>query len=419
MTQEIKIKVKDVFSHAIIVFILIATVNYFAQPDFSKFSFINKRIKEHNHSQKIAPNRLYINVWRNTKQEFYDSSMNNQDWNRWKYKYLKHIKTNEDADIAINTMLASLNDPKTKFLSSSSFKKRKTIIDSEFTGIGILFDKTGEKIVVNHVLDNSSAKTNEVQTGDIIVAVNGKDISYLEKEKILDLIETKKEKKISIVVNRNGKLLKKELEINTVQIKTIEYEITTDNIGIIRITNLMGEKAIIDFVNAITATNKTKGLIIDLRNNFGGMLENAIEMSNYLFNHKKIVTIKTKKNKNYEIFAGNESIFKTKPIIILVNKSTASASEILAGTLQENLNAKILGEKTYGKNSIQQVIPLANKTGLIITSGKYILPSGKDIHNKGIEPDILEASSIIKINDKPLEKALNIIRQQDSRIKKN
>ncbi|HIS89539.1 TPA: hypothetical protein IAA87_08970, partial [Candidatus Avigastranaerophilus faecigallinarum] len=159
--------------------------------------------------------------------------------------------------------------------------------------------------------------------------------------------------------------------------------------------------------------NNTKGIIIDLRNNYGGVLANAIQMANFMMDKGKIVSIQSRINTKYQIYSDGEKIFKNKPIVILINKNTASASEILAGTLKANLNAILIGESSYGKNSIQQVIPMQNETGLILTTDRYILPDGNDIYGKGLTPDIIIQQDTIftEKNDQQLRKAKKIIRE--------
>ena len=310
-------------------------------------------------------------------------------------------------------MLASLNDPYNKFLQSVLFAKQKMIIDSEIKGIGILFNKSGKEIVINHIMDNSPAKNADILPGDTIVSINGKTADNLEMKTIINTIETSNNEEIELTIKRKNIIIKKKLKKQTIPIKTMEYTITKDNIGIITLANIMGEKAVSDFKDIIIKTNDTKGIIIDLRNNYGGVLANAIQMANFMMDTGKIVSIQSRINTKYQIYSDGEKIFKNKPIVILINRNTASASEILAGTLKDNLNAILIGERSYGKNSIQQVIPMPNETGLILTTDRYILPDGSDIYGKGLEPDIVIKQDTIftQKNDKQLRKAKKIIRE--------
>ena len=412
MNKEIQQKNIIFYSVFLVITIVIFSL-FFKTENYINFDIIHKTLQKITISQNIAPQRLFINTWRIIKNSYVDETLNNQDWTRWRIRYIKHIKTIEDADIAINTMLASLNDPYNKFLQSVLFAKQKMIIDSEIKGIGILFNKSGKEIVINHIMDNSPAKNADILPGDTIVSINGKTADNLEMKTIINTIETSDNKEIELTIKRKNIIIKKKLKKQTIPIKTMEYTITKDNIGIITLANIMGEKAVSDFKDIIIKTNDTKGIIIDLRNNYGGVLANAIQMANFMMDTGKIVSIQSRINTKYQIYSDGEKIFKNKPIVILINRNTASASEILAGTLKDNLNAILIGERSYGKNSIQQVIPMPNETGLILTTDRYILPDGSDIYGKGLEPDIVIKQDTIftQKNDKQLRKAKKIIRE--------
>lgn len=381
---------KDISKQSLI-FIFITAILLIVLLGFNnnlQFKIPDKILKDISGNQNIAPNRLFVKAWRITRNSYIDKTMNHQKWSKWRLRYFKHIKTIDDANIAINSMLLSLNDPYTKFLLSDGFSKQIKMMDSKITGLGLVLNKTDKGVIVNHTLENSPAKTANINAGDTIVGINGKEASVNDINKLLDDVETGKTKKVQITFKRNNQLITKELTAKDIPIKTMHYQITKDNIGIITLSNIMGEKAINDFQTLIKATNNTKGLIIDLRNNYGGIFINAIQMANYMLDIDKIVSIKSRINREYQIYSADENIFKDKPIVILINNKTASAAEILAGTLQDNHNAILIGENTFGKNTIQQVIPLANKTGLIITTDKYILPLGEDIYEKGLIPKI-------------------------------
>lgn len=405
--MEKPIRIKIVILYAFIALVIILAIDFYCMP---AFNLDNKKFLENldniKTSQNIAPQRLYINVWRNTKNEYVDSTMNGQDWNRWRNKYLKHIKTMEDANIAINTMLMSLNDRYSRFLLPDLYTKQKAIVDSKITGVGIMYNKTEDNVTVENVLDNSPAQKLGIKAGDEIIAINDKEASKAPIDKILTSTDKKDTENVKIVIKRDNKIIETNIKKEEIPIKTMEYKITNDNIGIITLATIMGENAIVDFVKIIKETNDTKGLIIDLRDNFGGILSNALEMANYMLDDEEILSINGSKNDKLEIFASNENMFKKKEMVILVNRNTASAAEILAGTLKDNLGAVVLGENTYGKNSIQQIIPMQNDTGLILTTLKYILPSGDDIHNKGIKPTIYYKEN--KKNNKKAKKDLMI-----------
>ena len=400
-----EVKIKNIVFNLFFIIALICVFDVFFKPlEKVNFVFINKILNSTRQAQNVAPQRLFINAWRIAKIEYVDSTMNNQDWYRWRVKYVKHIKTMEDADVAINSMLLSLNDPYAKFLKSKSFSSQKMILDSKITGVGVMFNKTGDEVIVNHILKNSSAQNQNILPGDKIVSINNIDVKNMSSEDIHSYMEGHKKKSIDMVIQRGEKLIYKKLEQKEIYLDTMSYKTTKDNISIIRLSNIMGEKALSDFKKIILQTNNSKGLIIDLRNNYGGILANAVLMSDLMISdEKKIVSIVSRGVSKFDIFADEENIFIKKPIVILVNKKTASAAEILAGVLKDSADAVLIGENTYGKNSIQQIIPMTNNSGMIITSAKYILPNGEDIHDIGIEPNSY-------VDDKDIMKeAINLI----------
>lgn len=408
-----EIKIKNIIIYLAIIIISFITADIFFNPEINfKTNFFHNLMHKILIYEDIAPQRLFVKAWRITKNEYIDSSLNGQNWAKWRLRYFRHIKTIDDANVAINSMLASLNDPYTKFMKSNSFKKQKIILDSQITGVGILFYKAGEDVIINHVIANSPAQNANIYTGDYIISINGKEVKNLETDEIAELINISKDT-VDLVIKRKNEIIKKTLIKKVIPIKTMNYVITKDNIGIIYLSNIMGKRAANDFDGIIKGTNNTNGIIIDLRNNYGGIIANAMQMANLMLTNEMILSIKSRNGDEYQIYADNEKIFKDKPVVILIDRNTASAAEVLAGTLRNNINAILIGEKSFGKSSIQQVIPMQNGTGLIITSNKYILPDGKDINNKGLIPDITVNKKSTKNNSKDiqLQEAVKLIQK--------
>ena len=256
------------------------------------------------------------------------------------------------------------------------------------------------------------AKKENIIEGDTILKINGEDVKNLEVDEIIEKLEKNTDENVELTIQHGDSVVTKQIKNTDIPFETMQYIITEDNIGIIKLSNVMGEKAEEDFKRILKDTNNTKGIILDLRNNYGGILANAVVMTNYMLKDQEIVSIKSRINKKYRIYSADEKVFKDKPIVIIVNKRTASAAEIIAGSLRDNINAIIIGENSFGKNSIQHIIPMHNGTGLILTTDKYILPNGEDIYQKGITPDI-------KITDKKIgtdiqiEKAKEIINREN------
>ncbi|MCD7740144.1 MAG: S41 family peptidase, partial [Candidatus Gastranaerophilales bacterium] len=412
MNQEIQRK--NIIFYTIFAVITVIVLNLILKPEnYTAKDYISNFLQTFSASQNIAPQRLYVNVWRTAKNSYFDETLNNQDWSRWRYKYSKYIKTQEDASIAINTMLMSLNDPYTKFLLSDIFKKQKIMMESKIYGIGIMFTRIGNEIFVRDILNGSPAQLANITPGDTVISINGISTKNIDTDELAEIIQNSKMDEIEITCMKNGIIKTEKLKKQDIYLPTMNYKITKDNIGIITLSNIMGEKAVNDFKYILDKTNDTRAIIIDLRNNYGGILANAIQMANYMLDEDKILSIKSRINSEYQIYSANERIFKRKPIFILINHNTASAAEILAGTLKDNLNAILIGEKSYGKNSIQHVYPMTNGSGLILTTDKYIFPSGLDIYQKGLTPDIeiKEEADIVSINDKQFKKAMEIIRE--------
>lgn len=409
MDKNIKIKNILFYTFSILIVLIIIDVKFHP---FEKINYtpIKKGIEIVRQTQTIAPARVYINVWRIAKSEYADKSMNNQDWKRWRNRYNNKIKTMEDCEVAVNTMLSSLNDPYTRFLKSTNYKRQKVIMESKITGVGLTLNKSSQGLIVNKVIKNSSAKEQNIMPGDCIIKIDNVNINMMTLEQIQNYINSGKDKVHKVEIKRGGLILVKELKSGDIPIDTMKYVITKDNIGIITLSTIMGEKALIDFKTILEKTNNTKGLIIDLRNNYGGILANAVQMADMMITDGLILSIEKRGVPIFKINADEKSVFTPKPVIILVNEKTASASEVLAGALKSDINAIIMGENTYGKNTIQQVIPMSNKTGMIITTEKYILPNGDDIEETGIVPDItINSVSDKKSKDKLLSEAVKLV----------
>ncbi len=404
-----EISLKSIIFITVITFIMVCCIwCRFELPFQNKINNADKILRSIAVSQTISPQRLFVKTWRITRNSYIDKTLNNQSWLKWKIRYLKHIKTMDDANVAINTMLSSLNDPYTKFLESDGFSKQMMMLDSKITGTGLIFNKTDTGVMVNHIMVNSPAQTANIKAGDTIVSINGMTPDNKDFYSLMENIDKNKNTKVNLVIKRNNEFINKELTVGDIPLKNMNCTITNDNIGIITLSDIMGEKSVMEFKSMLEKTNNTKGIIIDLRNNYGGILINAVQMANYMFDVDKIISIESRINRQYQIYSANERIFKPKPVVILINKKTASAAEIFAGSLRDNINAIIMGEKSFGKNTIQQVIPLANKTGLIITTDKYILPNGEDIHQNGLKPQIeLDKNKTQK--DEQMQSAINLI----------
>ncbi len=335
----------------------------------------------------ISSQKLFENVWNIAKANYYDASMNQQSWVRWKDHYAGKIKTDEDAKVAIDSMLASLNDPYSRYMDKFEYNDQNTSIDSKISGIGVNISSIAGKIHIINVIEGTPAQSANLQAGDIILDIDGKDANGLSVAEVANLVRGPENTFVQLTILRNNdkftkKVLRKEIKIRTVK-SSIE-----NNIGYIQITSFIGSTTPNEFLEAIEKTKKTDGLVLDLRGNTGGLLPNAIFIANLFIPEGKIVSIVGRNGYKYDIQAQETDFNITKPVVVLVDGGSASASEILSGALKDYHRAKLVGTKTFGKGMVQKIIPLENETGLNLTVAKYLTPSGTDINKKGIKPDV-------------------------------
>lgn len=347
-------------------------------------NFIEHAVEE---KTKISYQKLFDNTWAEIKDNYYDPSLNNQVWYRWKEHYRGKIKNEADAKVAINTMLASLNDPYSKYMNKEEYSEQNTSIASKIVGIGVNIASVSGKITIISVIDGSPAQSGGLQSNDIIMNVDGKDVSGMSISEVANFVRGKENSSVEITILRNNERLTKKLTRKEIKIKTVKSDVDK-NIGYIQISTFVSASTPNDFLEALEKTNNAKGLIIDLRGNTGGLLPNAVFIANlFLPEGDNIVSIVGRDGYKFDINAQDLHFRVDKPLVILVDGASASASEILSGALKDYKKALLLGTTTYGKGMVQKVIPLPNETGLNLTIAKYLTPKGTDINKKGIEPD--------------------------------
>lgn len=346
-----------------------------------------------NESQKtvdtstISAQKLYEKNWQTIKNEYYDPNFNHQHWNRWKNRYQGKIKTEADAKVAIETMLASLDDPYSRFLTKDEFAQQNTSITSKISGIGVNIVNDSGKIKIMSVIEDTPAQFADLKPEDIILAIDGRKVSGMSLAQVSNLVKGPVNSFVSIDILRDGDKLNKKIIRKEIKIKTVRSSVDK-NIGYIQISSFISTSTPNEFLEALENTRNTQGLIVDLRGNTGGLLTNAVFIANLFIDKGKIVSIVGRNGYKYDVMAQDANILIDKPVIILVNGASASASEILSGALKDYQKARILGTKTFGKGMVQKIIPMPNETGLNLTIAKYLTPKGKDINKKGISPDI-------------------------------
>ncbi|MBR6297672.1 MAG: S41 family peptidase [Candidatus Gastranaerophilales bacterium] len=361
---------------------------------------------------KISPQRLFDQTWQVIRNEYYDPNFNDQYWLRWKRHYNGKIKTTDDAKVAIETMIASLNDPYSRFLSKEEFAEQNSSIASKFSGIGVNIVNDSGKIRIINVLENTPAQFADIKVGDILISVNDKKVSGMSLAEVSNLVKGPVNTFVNINILRDDEILKKKIIRKEITIKTVKSSVQ-DDIGYIQILSFISNSTPNEFLEALENTDETKGLIIDLRGNTGGLLPNAVFVSNlFLENGRKIVSIVGRNGYHYDVISEDNNVDIKKPVVLLVDNSSASASEIFSGAMKDYKRAKLVGTKTFGKGMVQKIISLPNETGINLTVAKYLTPRGFDINKNGISPDIEEnitEEDIIEKRDPQYDKAKELL----------
>ncbi len=359
----------------------------------------------------VSPQKLFDYTWQTVKNEYYDSNFNDQYWVRWKNHYKGKIKTLDDAKVAIDTMLVSLDDPYSRFLTKEEFSEQNKSIISKISGIGVNIINESGKIKIISVIENTPAQFADLKANDIIMAIDDKKVSGMSLAEVANLVKGPVNTFVNIDILRGREYIKKKIIRKEFSIKTVKSSIDK-NIGYIQITSFISNSTPTEFLEALENTEKTKGLIIDLRGNTGGLLQNAIFVANMFIQKGKIVSIVGRNGYHYDIMAQDTNVDIDKPIILLIDGASASASEIFSGAMKDYHRAKLIGTKTYGKGMVQKIIPMPDETGLNLTIAKYLTPDGTDINKTGIKPDIeyhLKRSDILAKKDTQLELAKNVM----------
>ncbi len=333
-------------------------------------------------------------------------------------EYVDEVNQSDTMDAAINGVLQSL-DPYSSYMSPKMFDSMQTETSGKFGGLGIEVGMEAGVVKVISPLDNSPAYRAGVKAGDYIVKINGIQVQGKSLTEAVDLMRGPVGSEIEITIRRIGKkksfIYKIKREI--VEIKSVKAKYIDEGIGYLRLTsfNENSSDQIKDKIKEINKNIKLKAYILDLRNNPGGLLSQAIKITDFFLNSGEIVSTKSRKSyENRKWFAKNGDITNGKALIVLINYGSASASEIVAGALKDHKRAIILGENSYGKGSVQSIIPLKNNGAIRLTVSKYYLPSGNSISEVGVGPDIeiSEKTEDFRINtdtDNQLEFAIKLI----------
>ena len=307
-------------------------------------------------------------------------------------EYVDEINQSDSMDSAINGLLQSL-DPYSGYMSPEIFNEMQTETSGEFGGLGIEVTMESGVVKVISPIDDTPASKAGIKAGDYIVKINNTQVQGKSLSEAVDLMRGPVGSAIELTIRRRGE--KKALTFNVtreiIQIKSVKADLLEKNIGYIRLTSF-NENSSGQIKKEISKFEKNKNLkayILDLRNNPGGLLSQAIKISDFFLDNGEIVSTKSRQqSENRKWFAKKGDLTKGKTLLVLINYGSASASEIVAGALKDHKRAILIGENSYGKGSVQSIIPLKNKGAIRLTVAKYYLPSGKSISEVGVSPDI-------------------------------
>jgi len=307
-------------------------------------------------------------------------------------EYVEEVDQAEIIDSAINGALQSL-DPFSAYMNPKVFEESQSETSGEFGGLGIEVSMESGVIKVIAPIDDTPASKAGIKAGDYIVKINGEQVQGKTLMEAVNLMRGPEGTSIEITVRRKGlrkaKIFKITREI--IEIKSVISKIVDNKVGYLRLRafNANSSSQLKKEISKIEKNKKLVGYILDLRNNPGGLLSQAVTISDFFLNDGEIVSTRgRKKRENRKFFAKKGDKIDGKPLIVLINNGSASASEIVAGALQDQKRAILLGETTYGKGSVQSIIPLKNRGAIRLTVSKYYLPSGKSISEVGVVPDI-------------------------------
>ena len=315
--------------------------------------------------------------------------------NKINKEYVEEIDQSEAMDAAINGVLQSL-DPYSAYMSPESFENMQTETSGEFGGLGIEVSMEAGVVKVISPIDDSPAYEAGVKAGDYIVKINNIQVQGKTLNEAVEIMRGPVGSDIEITVRRKG--VKKALVFNItrkiIKVRSVKSKIIDNNIGYIRLTafNENSSNQIKKKINEFNKNENIEKFILDLRNNPGGLLSQAIKITDFFLSSGEIVSTKSRQeNENRKWFAQAGDILNGETLVVLINNGSASASEIVAGALKDHKRAILVGENSYGKGSVQSIIPLRNKGAIRLTISKYYLPSGESISEVGVSPDIVVA----------------------------
>lgn len=339
---------------------------------------------------KATPDAVYHRVYTLIKEDYYDGTYNHQDWSRWEHRYDGKLATFQDAHKAIETMLLSLGDRYTRFLDTDAFDDEKQQIESRLCGIGVQIglDPDTHKVIVVAPIEDTPAYRAGVKAMDEMVRINGKSTKGFTVEDAAKHIRGQINTPVELVLGRDGKEIKVKVMRAEITILAVPTAVMLDkDMGYIRLSSFISQQATREMIKALDKLSSARGIILDLRDNPGGLLNNAIDISNLFIDKGNIVSTVDRDGYKTPASSDGHPIYR-KPLVVLINKGSASASEICSGALHDNNRAILVGQQTFGKGLVQGINKLDDGSGVNVTIARYLTPNDTDIHKKGITPDV-------------------------------
>ena len=373
-----------------------------------------------------TPQTLYDRAWNLINTKYVDQTNNDQDWRRWRHKYDNVIETDEDAYVAIETMVSSLNDVYTRFLNPKEYAEETDSIQGKLSGIGVQIGVRDGKLLIIAPLEDTPGERAGLKAEDEILEIDGKSTKGITVDAAADKIRGKEGTQVTLLVKRGNEpaksytITRANIELKSVSTKLPENVKIAPNVGYIRLSSFISRTATDEFKKALEQNKDKDGLIIDLRSNPGGLLTNAIYIADFFLDSKVIVS--TVDRDGYkETQRSTKATISDKPLVVIINGGSASASEILSGALKDNKRAVIVGKKSFGKGLVQEINRMPDGAAMHITIQKYLTPSGTDINKKGIVPDIevdYTKEDVDKKIDPQIAKANEVLLEQIQKISK-
>jgi carboxyl-terminal processing protease len=342
-----------------------------------------------------SPKEIIDEVWNLIDRNYVDATFNNTDWKAVRREYLGRSYTNkEQAYEAIREMLKKLNDPYTRFMNPQEFRNMQIDTSGELTGVGIQLgqDEKSKKLIVIAPIEDTPASQAGILSGDIITKIDDKSTEGMDSNAAVGLIRGPVDTEVTLTILRGDRTLTFRLKRARIEIHPVKFtkkDSAMGAIGYIRL-NQFSANASGEMKEAIEALEKqqVQGYVLDLRSNPGGLLYSSIDIARMWYNEGGIVSTVNRQGVS-EAESANNSALTNKSLVVLIDKGSASASEILSGALQDNKRATIIGMTSFGKGLVQSVRGLGDGSGMAVTVAKYLTPSGRDINHAGIKPDII------------------------------